>query len=90
MPRYQVRTLERTSGDLPTLFHVCTGLGGGILEGVFVLPVLLLVVGLVIAVRRRLLGPLKTALYASSSAYILLFVLAVVAASTNSLYPPGP
>ena len=67
-----------------------TGLGGGILEGVFVSPALLLLVGLVIAVRRRLLGPLKMALYASSSAYVFLFVLALVSASTDSRYPPGP
>jgi hypothetical protein len=35
-------------------------------------------------------GILEAALYLSSAAWVILLVLAQVAASTRSLYPPGP
>jgi hypothetical protein len=51
---------------------------------------MLLVPGLAIALRRCKVEPLKAALYLSSAAWVILLVLAQVAASTRSLYPPGP
>jgi hypothetical protein len=70
--------------------HPDTGLGGGILEGIFVVPVVLLLPGLAFALPRGRVEPLKTALYLSGAAWVLLLVLALFAASTRSIHPPGP
>ncbi len=51
---------------------------------------LVVLLGLVIALRRRQFEPLKRALYLSGAVWALLFVLAFVAASTTSLYARGP
>ncbi len=62
--------------------------GGGVLEGIFVLPVLFIIVGLIFAIRRRRFTPLRTALSVAGTLVALLYVLAVVFASAT--YPGGP
>jgi hypothetical protein len=67
-----------------------TGLGGGALEGIFLVPVAIAALGLLVSFGRTRIEPLKRALYVSGAACVLLLILAGVAASTASRYPPGP
>ncbi len=62
--------------------------GGGLLEGIFALPILFVIVGLIFAIRRRRFAPLRTALSVAGPFIALLYVLAVVFASAKS--PGGP
>jgi hypothetical protein len=90
MSEFHVSSYCRALHAVHVIDYPATGLGGGVLEGIFAVPVVLLVLGLAVALRRRKVEPLKTSLYLSSAAWVILLVLAVVAASTRSLYPPGP
>jgi ABC-type uncharacterized transport system permease subunit len=80
----------RALHDVHVVNYPATGLGGGVLEGIFLVPVLVVLLGLVIALRRRQFEPLKSTLYLSSAVWAFLLVLAFVAASTTSLYTRGP
>jgi hypothetical protein len=62
--------------------------GGGVLEGIFVLPVLITIGGMIFAICTRRFGPLLGALSVAGILVALLFVLAVVFASATS--PGGP
>jgi hypothetical protein len=62
--------------------------GGGVLEGIFVLPILVTIGGMIFAIRARRFGPLLRALSVAGFLVALLFVLAVVFASAT--YPGGP
>ena len=56
--------------------------GGGVLEGVFMLPVAIVLAGLVIALRARRARPIRRALLLSGALILLLTVLGFTLAST--------
>ena len=64
--------------------------GGGVLEGIFALPALFTIAGLIIALRIRRFAPLGRALSLAGLLIALLFVLNFVFASATYPFPGGP